>query len=848
VDLAGTGLPLVPFLPRIDEALEQNRLCVLTAEPGAGKSTLVPAYLLDRRWLEGRKIRMLEPRRLAAAAVAARISELLGEPLGRRAGYRVRSAARVGPETRLEVITEALLSRALEADPLLADTGLVILDEFHERSIHADLALALLLETRRARPDLALLLMSATLDADRVAAFISADDSTGPAAVIECPGRVFPVQTEYRPLSSSDRWEREFADLVAGLLPDAGGDVLAFLPGVREIERVAMRLPAGPAGVEAYPLHGSLPLERQQAVLRPRGPGAGRRVVLATSIAETSLTVPGITLVVDAGWARTAELHHATGLERLVTARVSSSSADQRRGRAGRLGPGRCVRAWKENEPLPDRPAPEILRADLSGLVLECALWGAREAGGLRWLDPPPPASWAAARELDRMLGLLDDDGRPTEPGRAAAELGLAPRLAVLVLEGVRSGAVSAAAEAAALLEERDGSGLGRNPDFAARIERLHAGGGSPAWRRAVHEETRRILSRVDAQSRGPPRPAGGRAIGDRDLGGRTLDGRSLAALLGRAFPDRIARRERDGTFRFVTGRAARYPGDARGPEWLVAPDADAGETTGTIRCAAELDAADADRLLAPLVEESVIVRWNGLVPKGVRVKAAGRLVLAEKPWRGEGFPEAAAVSLLDRLRREGIGILPWDDRTRSLLARIRFLAAHAGAAGGHAPREIGGPSALDDAELVRSAPAWLAPRLDFSAGPALDGAGLLRALGALIPGRRADLDRFVPESIVLPTGTRRPVDYSTGVPVTEARIQEVFGMRSGPVICGVPLVFRLLSPAMRPLQVTDDLAGFWRSSYAEVRSEMRGRYPRHHWTEDPSTASPTRSPRRRRS
>ncbi len=668
---------------------------------------------------------MLEPRRLAAAAVAARISELLGEPLGRRAGYRVRSAARVGPETRLEVVTEALIARALEADPLLADTGLVILDEFHERSIHADLGLALLMETRRARPDLALLVMSATLDTDRVAAFIAADDPAGAAPVIDCPGRVYPVETSYRPIPDGPRWEGAFADLVAALLPEAGGDVLAFLPGVREIERVAERLAALTRGngPEVVPLHGSLPLERQQEVLRPRGPGAARRVVLATSIAETSLTVAGIRLVVDAGWARTAELHHATGLERLVTVRASSSSADQRRGRAGRLGPGKCVRAWKQSEPLPDRPAPEILRADLSGLVLECALWGAREAGSLRWLDPPPPASWAAARELDRMLGLVDDDGRPTDAGRAAAALGLAPRLAMLVLEGKRIGAAAAAAEAAALLEERDGSGLGRDPDFTARIERLHAGGGSPAWRNAVDREVQRILSRAGADTRTPARP---------------LDPRILAALLGRAFPDRIARRERDGTFRFVTGRAARYPGAAKGPAWLVAPDADAGETTGTIRLAVELDAADAERLLAPIARESVIVRWEGLVPKGVRVKSAGRLPLSESPWRGTGFPDSAAASFLDRLRREGIGILPWDDRTRGFLARIRFLAAHAGATRPDADadatldvaRTVGtqppiGPAAFSDGELVRRASEWLVPRLDFSGGPVIDGAGL---------------------------------------------------------------------------------------------------------------------------
>lgn len=824
MDPAATGLPLVPFLPRVDAALEQRRLCVLTAEPGAGKSTLVPAYLLDRPWLAGRKIRMLEPRRLAAAAVAARISELLGEPLGRRAGYRVRSSARVSAETRLEVVTEALIARALEADPLLADTGLVILDEFHERSIHADLGLALLLEARRARPDLALLLMSATLDADRVAAFIAADDPAGAAPVIDCPGRVFPVETSYRPIGEGPRWEGAFADLVAALLPDAEGDVLAFLPGVREIERAAGRLAvaARVGGIEVLSLHGSLPLERQREVLRPRDPGADRRVVLATSIAETSLTVPGIGLVVDSGWARTSELHHATGLERLVTSRVSASSADQRRGRAGRLAPGHCVRAWKASEPLPDRPAPEILRTDLSGLVLECALWGAREPGGLRWLDPPPQASWAAARELDRMLGLLDDDGRPTDAGRAAARLGLAPRLAVLVLEGARTGAAAAAAEAAALLGERDGSGLGRDPDFAARIDRLRAGGGSPAWRHAVAQETRRILSRTGARTGRPARPPDD----------RPLEERALAVLLGRAFPDRIARRDRDGTFRFVTGRAARYPGDAKGPAWLVAPDADAGETTGTIRLAVELDAADAERLLAPIARESVSVRWEGLAPKGVRVKAAGRLVLAESPWRGAGFPEAAAASFIDLLRREGIGILPWDDRSRGLLARLRFHAARTGTA------------ALDDGELARRAPEWLVPRLQFTAGPALDGAGLLRALAALVPVRRADLDRLVPASVTLAGGIRRDVDYASGAPVVETRIQDVFGMREGPVICGVPLVFRLLSPAMRPVQVTDDLAGFWRSSYAEVRSQMRGRYPRHDWPEDPSTAGPARGPR----
>ena len=638
--------------------------------------------------------------------------------------------------------------------------------------------------------------------------------------MVDCPGRVFPVQTAYRPLAGARHWEDAFADLLAGTIPDAGGDVLAFLPGVREIERVAARL-AGRTGAEVVPLHGSLSLERQQAVLRPRSPGAPARAVLATSIAETSLTVAGVRTVVDAGWARTSELHHATGLERLVTTRVSASSADQRRGRAGRLGPGWCLRAWKESEPLPARPVPEILRADLSGLVVECALWGAREAGDLRWLDPPPPASWTTAAGIDRMLGLLDGEGRPTAAGRAASRLGLAPRLAVLVLEGGDTGDARIAAEAAAILEERDGSGIGRDPDLAARLERLHEGGGSPGWRRAVLDETRRILARAGTAGVAPARP---------------VDAQALARSLGRAFPDRIARREPDGSYRFVTGRVARWPGDARGPEWIVAPDADAGETTGTIRLAAALEGRDAERLLEPMAEDVAIVRWNGLAPRCLNVRSAGRLVLAERPGRCSEAHGAVASSLLDRLGREGTGILPWDERSRGLLARMRFRAARTGA------------PPLDDAELVRLAPRWLVPRLDLAGGPVIDGSGLVAGLASLVSGRRADLDREVPDHLVLPTGSRCRIDYSSGAPVVEARIQEVFGMRAGPVICGVPLVFRLLSPARRPLQVTDDLAGFWRTSYAEVRKDMRGRYPRHHWPEDPAAAAPTRGMRPRRS
>ncbi|MCX7039794.1 MAG: helicase-related protein, partial [Spirochaetes bacterium] len=480
MDLARSGLPLVPFLPRISALLKAERALVLTAEPGAGKSTLVPPYLLDAPWLGGRKIVMLEPRRLAAAAVATRIAELLGEPIGRRAGYRVRGAARVGRETRIEVVTEALLTRSIQQDPLLGGVGLVIFDEFHERSLHVELALALALEVQRARPDLALLVMSATIETEPVARMLGGAE---PAPVLRCPGRMFPVQTRFLPIGGGTRggahgWEGGFADALGRLVDETEGDVLAFLPGAGEIRRVGARLEAALAGrADVLPLHGAMSLEDQQRVVRPReaADAARRRVILATSIAETSLTVPGVRTVADSGWSRLACFHAPTGLDRLVTERTSESSADQRRGRAGRLGPGTCVRFRGESEKLVARPDPEILRSDLSGLVLECILWGAREPGALRWLDPPPASAWSRATETLLMLGLVSGAG-PTDLGRRVAALGLPPRLGVLALEGAARGEAALAAACAAVLLERDGSGVPGDPDFRLRLEMLRTG------------------------------------------------------------------------------------------------------------------------------------------------------------------------------------------------------------------------------------------------------------------------------------------------------------------------------------------------------------------------------------
>ncbi len=794
--------------------LEKRRALVLTAEPGAGKSTLVPPFLLDASWLGGRKIVMLEPRRLAAAAVAARIADLLGEPLGRRAGFRVRSASRVSKETRIEVVTEALLTRGIQEDPLLKDVGLVIFDEFHERSIHADLALALTLEVQRARRDLSILLMSATIDEQRLAAFL------GGAPVLSCPGKAFPVETRYWPAPAGVRWEAALAAAVPLSLDGTEGDVLVFLPGVPEIRRLSARLGGALAGRAALEvLHGSLPLEEQRRVLAPRVAGT-RRVILATSIAETSLTVPGVRVVADSGWARISRFHPSTGMDRLVTEKVSAAAAEQRRGRAARLGPGVCLRLWKESEDLLPHPEPEILRSDLAGLVLECVLWGALTPDRLRWLDPPPLPAWDKARELLAALRLLDSPaGRPTPLGREVAALGLSPRLGALVREGSRRGLAPLAAACAALLEDRDGSAIRDDPDLRLRLEMVRKGsGGGQSWRGGMEREAARILKRARHEG-----ASGWSAAEEETAGG----------LLAFAFPDRVARREPDGSYRFPSGRAARLPpatlASRAAGAWIVAPDTDAGDSIGTVRLTAPLRQEEAEKALEPVTVESVEIRWKGLTPQAVSLRKAGRLLLGERP--GAVTAEAVAASLSDRLSREGLGVLPWDERCRVFLERLRFFA-------GREPQKTdraGGPGRdLSDAALAATAAEWLEPHLTLGGGPVITSNTLLAALGSILGPRRRELERSVPESLTLPGGRRRKLDYSTGAPVVEARIQEVFGLAKSPLICGVPVVFHLLSPAGRPLQVTSDLAGFWKGSYAEVRKQMRGRYPKHHWPEDP--------------
>jgi ATP-dependent helicase HrpB len=829
VDFSRLDLPLVPFLPQISSRLDARGVLALTAEPGAGKSTLVPPFLMDAPWLKGRKILMLEPRRLAAVAIASRIAELLGEQVGQRAGFRVRTAVRVSRDTRVEVLTEALLTRMIQQDPLLEGVGLVIIDEFHERSIHADLALALALEVRRARRDLAILVMSATLETEGVSRLL--DPGGDPSTILRCPGKSFTVETVHRAPASarSGGWEEGFADGVAGMLDHAEGDILAFVPGAAEIRRVAGRLGGLLTGrAEVLGLHGLMPLEEQRRIAGGRGAGASglRRVIVSTSIAETSLTVPGVRAVADSGWSRLSRFHPVTGLDRLVTERVSQSSADQRRGRAGRLGPGLCVRFWSESEKILPRTDPEILRSDLSGLVLECALWGVKDPGGLAWMDEPPAAAWLQAWEVLRMLGLVTDSG-PTDLGRTVAGLGLPPRLGVLVVRGRESGSPVIAAACAALLEERDSSGISGDPDVRPRLELLRltgGGGGGDRWCRTVRTEMERILRRTGGQGTGS--------------GWSEQEEARVGDLLAYGFPDRLARREPDGTYRLVTGRMARFAGAGRGAQvhvasraaapWIVAMDADAGETAGLIRLAAPVAAEKVEALLASVTDETLEVRWEGLVPKGYMVRRAGRITLTERPARPA--PAQVRDSFRARLEQQGAGILPWNETCRALLARMRFFAQ---------ARPEAGLGDLSDAALAARSAEWLEPFLKLDGGQVLSAERLRAALQGVLGSHAGRFHSETPESITLPTGGKRRIDYSGDAPSVEARIQEVFGLSESPRVCGVPLTFRLLSPARRPLQVTRDLAGFWRSTYAEVRKEMRGRYPKHYWPEDPREARP---------
>ncbi|GAA4687179.1 ATP-dependent helicase HrpB [Pseudonocardia yuanmonensis] len=811
-------LPVRAALAAVTGTLTAHGTAVLVAPPGTGKTTLVPLALADA--VDGRVV-VAEPRRVATRAAARRMAALLGEEVGGRVGYSVRGDSRTSAGTRIEVVTSGLLLRRLARDPELPAVGAVVLDECHERHLDADLLLTLLLDAREGlRPDLPVLAASATVAAGRLAALLG---GASPAPVVEVEARTHPVAVRHLPPQRGERIEACVARAIRVALDRTDGAVLAFLPGVPEIRRTGSAL-AGQLdglGVPVLPLHGRLRPAEQDAALR----GDGRRVVLATSIAESSLTVPGVRAVVDSGLARVPRVDHRRGLAGLVTIPESAAVADQRAGRAGREAPGEAYRCWAEGQVLAPFPEPEIRTADLTRLALDLAVWGTPDGSGLRWWDAPPEGPLAAGREVLRALGAVDADGAVTPRGERMAGLGLHPRLARALLDGAAAVGSRTAAEIVALLDDDT---LAAGPDLAAELGRLR-GGAHPATGRWRAEVTR--LARLVPEARGT----------------RDDDGRAPAALVaGLAHPERLARR-RSGeapVFLMAGGTAVEVPDPALGAqEWLAVAVADRapGAAHGRVRLAAAADRALAEEVAAALVGDAEEVAWADGDVRARRVRRLGAIVLEERPLR-DPDPALVREALVAGLRAEGTGLLRWSAADRALRARLAFLH-----------RTLGGEwPPVDEEDLVAGAadPAgWLAAplasarrRADLAAVDA--GAALRGLVGWPLAGR---IDGLAPERITVPSGSRVAVDYSGDRPVLPVRVQEAFGWTATPRIAGVPVLLHLLSPAGRPAAVTDDLESFWDTGYPQVRAELRGRYPKHHWPEDPRSATPTRRTGRHR-
>lgn len=811
-----TSLPIDAVLDDLSGALKAGNAAVLVAPPGAGKTTRVPLALLDEPWLQGRKIIMLEPRRIAARASAERMAKTLGERVGETVGYRVRFGSKISRNTRIEVVTEGIFSRQILDDPELKNIGAVLFDEFHERSLDADMGLALARDAQTGlREDLRILVMSATIDGARIAKLL------GDAPVIASEGRAFPVETRYLGRKPDIQLERQMADAIATALRADAGSVLAFLPGAAEIRRTQNFLVerVQDASVEIVPLFGALDAGVQDRAIQP-APKGQRKVVLATSIAETSLTIEGVRIVVDSGVARVPRYEPDIGLTRLETVRASRAAVDQRRGRAGRTEPGICYRLWDEPQTasLPAYTQPEILSADLSTLVLDLAQWGVSDPAQLTFLDPPPPPALKEAHGLLGELGALDGDGRITEEGHALRALALPPRLARMIVDSARFGYGEDAAEIAAILTER---GLGGDSvDLDHRLDQFR---------------------RDRSQRAGSARQLAERWAGQVERSTSTQEGAELTTgtMLAFAFPDRVAKNRGNGSFVLANGRGASIEQSAalaRAPYIAVA------ELTGTaangrILLAAPIAQADIETRFADQIENTDDVSFDraSLSLRGRRKRVLHAITLSEAPFTLKPSEDTARV-FADGLVAVGIDRLPWSKALQQWRGRVMFLRASEGDAW---------PDLSDDA-LASARESWLMPALfdktslkDFSAGDLSDA-----VMGLLPWDLRARLDREAPTHFEAPTGTVLAIDYEAEQgPTIAVRLQELFGLNTHPSVAKgkVPLVLELLSPAQRPVQVTRDLPGFWRGSYQDVRSDLRGRYPRHPWPEDPANALPTR-------
>ncbi|CAM5296359.1 ATP-dependent RNA helicase HrpB OS=Afipia felis OX=1035 GN=NCTC12722_00691 PE=4 SV=1 [Afipia felis] len=814
-----TPLPIDAVLDELAATLARGNTAVLVAPPGAGKTTRVPLALCDAPWVGEGKIVVLEPRRIAARAAAERMAQTLGEKVGESVGYRVRFGSKVSRKTKIEVVTEGIFTRQILDDPELTGVAAVLFDEFHERSLDADLGLALARDAQSGlREDLRILVMSATLDGARVAKLL------GDAPVVESEGRAFPVQTRYLGRKQDAPIERQMADAIASALRADSGSVLAFLPGAAEIRRtqnfLAERV-SDPA-IEIVPLFGALDAAVQDRAIAP-APKGMRKVVLATSIAETSLTIEGVRIVIDSGLARVPRYEPDIALTRLETVRASRAAVDQRRGRAGRTEPGICYRLWDEPQTASFEAftRPEILSADLTSLVLDLAHWGVSDPAGLAFLDSPPPVALKEASALLHELDALDADGRITAEGKALRMLALPPRLARMIVDAGRMGASEAAAEIAAILTER---GLGGDSvDLDARLEnfardRSPRGQGARQLAQRWVAQVKRISAKADNSA-------------DEEL--------STGAILALAFPDRVARNRGKASFTLANGRGASVdPASvlAKAP-YIAVAELTGTAASGRILLAAPITQSEIEVRFADhiVVEDETSFDKSAMALRARRRKRLHAITLSEQNLPIAPSAQTAHI-LADGLAAAGLDRLPWSKPLKQWRDRIMFLRATA-------PDEW--PD-LSDAALAARRAEWLEPALmDKTALSNISAADLSDAVMALLPwDRRARLEREAPTHFTAPTGTPLPIDYEAEQgPTIAVRLQELFGLNVHPAIANgrLPLVVELLSPAHRPVQVTRDLPGFWRGSYAAVRADLRGRYPRHPWPEDPASAEPTR-------
>ncbi|MEJ2362103.1 MAG: ATP-dependent helicase HrpB [Gammaproteobacteria bacterium] len=828
------SFPIDELLPQLVKVLAAHPGVVLQAPPGAGKTTQVPLALLDASWLGNKKIIMLEPRRLAARSAARFMAKSLGERVGETVGYRVRLDSKVGPRTRIEVVTEGILTRLLQEDPALEAYGAVIFDEFHERNLNSDLGLALCLDAQTGlREDLKLIVMSATLDGAAVSSLMDA------APVLTSEGRSYPVDIRYQAMTHQyARNRRAFLkDVVQAIITAVNtetGSILVFLPGAAEISQVTAGLREAALGpsVMLAPLFGQLTQAEQDAAIQP-APAGKRKLVLASAIAETSLTIEGIRIVIDCGLMRIPRFDPNTGLTTLATLAVSQASADQRCGRAGRLQAGVCYRLWSSGTHLLPQTAAEILEADLAPLLLELALWGVNDPGSLRWLDPPPAAHVAQATSLLQQLGALDAHGKITRHGRAMAAWGTHPRLAHMMIQARSIGAGALACEVAAILTDRDllRGDARRQSDLQLRVEVLR----DNARGREIEQAAVRQARETAAQWQRQLQVEANTAFNDLHL---------LGVVLAYAYPDRIGkRRDHSNGYRLSNGRGARLDeGDTLSTHsYLVAAHTD-GAREARIFLAAAIHREDLVHYHAELIRAHSCVQWDArhACVQALTQQRLGEIVIEESPL-AKVDPAATLSAMLVGIRQQGLACLPWDDAARELQARMQFV---------HSQLDHNWPD-VSDAALLASLETWLAPYLSgiirLSHLTRLDLRTIL--LGQLSYEQQRRLDRLAPSHIQVPSGSRLRVDYTHNPPVLAVRLQEMFGLAQTPRVGDgkIAVLLHLLSPAQRPVQITQDLAGFWASSYHEVKKDLKGRYPKHHWPEDPLQAQPTARVRRKR-